>query len=145
ETGRVWYTAVVRAPDNAPAYCKAESGHPSAKLLPLERSGRQISLYDPKTGQYTFVDTRYSTHHLQVPEDANNTLWTSGGGAVVGWLNRKVFDETGDAGKAQGWTAAILDTNGNGKRDEGYTEPGQPIDPTKDARISASFYSIMIS
>ena len=104
-----------------------------------------MAVYEPKTGKYTYVDTCYSTHHLQFAEDANNTLWTSGGGPVVGWVNRKVFDATGDAEKAQGWTAMILDTNGNGKRDEGYTEPGQPIDPTKDARINAAFYSIMVS
>jgi hypothetical protein len=143
ETGRVWYTAVVRAPDNAPAFCKAGSDHPSAKLFPLERSGRQISVYDPKTKKYTFVDTCYSTHHLQFAEDANNTLWTSGGGQVVGWLNRKVFDETGDAAKAQGWTAMILDTNGNGKRDEGYVEPNQPVDPIKDKRVVSAFYAVM--
>jgi hypothetical protein len=144
ERGRVWYTAVVRAPDTTPAFCKAGSEHPSAKAFPLERSGRQLSVYDPKTDKYTFVDTCYSTHHLQFAEDANNTLWTSGGGPVIGWLNRKVFDETGDAAKAQGWTAAILDTNGNGKRDA-YTEPNQPLDPNQDARINPAFYSIMIS
>jgi len=33
----------------------------------------------------------------------------------------------------QGWTVRVLDTNGNGRRDE-YVEPGEPIDPTKDAR-----------
>jgi hypothetical protein len=143
ETGRVWYTAVVRAPDNAPAFCKAGSDHPSAKLYPLERSGRQLSVYDPKTKKYTFVDTCYSTHHLQFAEDANNTLWTSGGGPVVGWLNRKVFDETGDAAKAQGWTAFILDTNGNGKRDEGYVEPNEPVDPAKDKRVVSAFYAVM--
>ncbi len=27
--------------------------------------------------------------------------------------------------KSQGWTALVLDTNGNGKRDE-YVEPDQP-------------------
>ncbi len=67
-------------------------------------------------------------------EDANNTLWTSGGGQVVGWLNTKMFDETGDEEKSQGWTALILDTNGNGKRDA-YVEPNQPVDPTKDKRF----------
>ena len=143
ETGRVWYTAVVRAPQNEPAFCKAGSSHPSAKLFPLNNSGRQLSVYDPKSGKYTFIDTCYSTHHLQFAEDANNTLWTSGGGPVVGWLDRKVFDATGDAEKAQGWTALILDTNGNGKRDEGYTEPGQPLDPAKDARVNAPFYAVM--
>ena len=55
-------------------------------------------------------------------EDANNTLWTSGGGQVVGWFNTKMFEETGDEEKSQGWTALILDTNGNGKRDD-YVEP----------------------
>jgi hypothetical protein len=140
--GRVWYTAVVRAPDNAPAYCKAESGHPSAKLFPLTRSGRQLSVYDPKTEKYTFVDTCYSTHHLQFAEDANDTLWTSGGGPVVGWLNSKLFLETGDAARAQGWTALVLDTNGNGKRDD-YVEPDQPVDPTKDKRVNSGFYAVM--
>ena len=67
-------------------------------------------------------------------EDANNTLWTSGGGQVVGWLNTKMFDETDDEAKSQGWTALILDTNGNGKRDA-YVEPNQPVDPTKDKRF----------
>src|SRR4029078_4315738 len=33
------------------------------------------------------------------------------------------------------WTALILDSNGNGKRDD-YTEPNPPIDPTKDHRIN---------
>ncbi len=53
---------------------------------------------------------------------------------MLGWLNTKMFDETGDAAKSQGWTAFVLDTNGNGKRDD-YVEPNQPVDPTKDKRI----------
>ena len=44
---------------------------------------------------------------------------------AVGWLNVKMFEETGDEVKSQGWTPFILDTNGNGKRDE-YAEPNQP-------------------
>ncbi len=39
---------------------------------------------------------------------------------------------------------SILDTNGNGKRDE-YVEPNQPVDPTKDKRIVAGFYAVMPS
>src|SRR5205823_965328 len=50
-------------------------------------------------------------------------------------------DETGDEEKSQGWTALILDTNGNGKRDP-YVEPDQPVDPTKDKRITAGFYAV---
>ena len=131
----------VRGPNN-PAFCKKGSDHPSAKAFPVERSNRHLSILDPKTQQYTFVDTCFGTHHLQF--DANDILWTSGGGQVVGWLDMKIFDETGDAAKAQGWTPMILDTNGNGKRDA-YVEPKDPLDPTKDKRIAAGFYAVMPS
>jgi hypothetical protein len=140
EKGRVWITSTIRPPDN-PAFCKAGSTHPSAKLFPVNRSGRQLAMYDPKTKKLTHINTCFGTHHLMFAEDANRTLWTSGGGAVVGWLDTKMFDETGDEEKSQGWTALILDANGNGKRDE-YTEPNQPADPTKDRRIQAGLYSV---
>ncbi|MSO35385.1 MAG: carboxypeptidase regulatory-like domain-containing protein [Acidobacteria bacterium] len=140
ERGRLWLTSAVRGPEN-PAYCREGSDHPSAKLFPLQRSGRQLAMYDPKTKQLTHIDTCFGTHHLMFAEDANNTLWTSGGGQVVGWLNRKMFDETGDERKSQGWTALIMDTNGNGRRDA-YVEPDQPVDPTKDKRHGAAFYSV---
>ena len=139
--GRVWFAASFRAANN-PDFCKKGSGHPSAKMFPLERTNRQLTMLDPKTGQYTYVDTCFGSHHLQFGYDANETLWTSGGGAVVGWVNTKLFDETGDIAKAQGWTPLILDTNANGKRDD-YVEPNQPADPAKDKRIVAGFYAVM--
>ena len=52
-----------------------------------------------------------------------------------------MYDETHDAEKSQGWTPLVLDTNGNGKRDD-YTEPGQPMDPKKDMRIKVGFYGV---
>ena len=140
ETGRVWITSAIRPPDN-PAFCKAGSTHPSAKLFPINRSGRQLAMYDPKTKKLTHINTCFGTHHLMFAEDANRTLWTSGGGPVIGWLDTKMFDATGDEEKSQGWTALILDTNGDGKRGE-YTEPNQPIDPAKDHRISSGFYAV---
>src|SRR5262249_61020303 len=91
------------------------------------------------------IRTCFPTHHLVFAEDADNTLWTSAGGpqsGVIGWLNRRTFDETGDGVKSQGWSALILDTNGNGQRDEGYVEPNQPVDPTKDKRIVAGLHAI---
>src|SRR2546428_3637456 len=135
---RVWFAAAVRGPNN-PDFCKKGSDHTSAKLFPLERTNRALTFLDPKTKKYTFVDTCFQTHHLQFGYDANDTLWTSGGGPVVGWVNTKMFDETGDAAKSQGWTAFVLDTNGNGKRDD-YVEPDQPLDPTKDKRIGGGVY-----
>ena len=141
--GRVWFAARVRGPNN-PDFCKKGSDHPSARLFPLERTNRQLTMFDAKTGQYTFVGTCFQTHHLQFGYDANETLWTSGGGPVVGWINTKILDETGDLAKSQGWTALILDTNGNGRRDA-YVEPNQPVDPTKDKRIVSGFYAVMPS
>ncbi len=140
ERGRVWLTSAVRPFDN-PAYCKEGSSHPSAKLFPIERSSRHLAVYDPASKKLTLISTCFGTHHLMFAEDANQTLWTSGGGQVVGWLNRKMFEETGDEEKSQGWTALIMDTNGNGKRDA-YVEPTQPVDPTKDKRYGAAFYSV---
>jgi hypothetical protein len=138
--GRVWITSAVRPFEN-PDVCKEGSSHPSAKLFPLARSSRHLAVYDPATKKVTHVGTCFSTHHVMFAEDANHTAWTSGGGPVVGWFNTKLFDETGDEVKAQGWTALVLDTNGNGKRDA-YVEPDQPLDPTKDKRYGGGFYSV---
>jgi hypothetical protein len=163
QQGRLWYTSRIRAASN-PDFCKAGSSQPSAKLAPVDRSGRQLAVYDPKTKQTEMIDTCFATHHLLFAEDANNTLWTSsgGGGGVVGWLNTKVWDQTHDAARSQGWTALVLDTNGNGKRDA-YVEAEQrvvtapsgeslgttnalngPADATKDTRLNAAFYGLAI-
>jgi len=141
--GRLWLAATVRGPDT-PDFCRKGSDHPSAKLFPMERTVRHLAMLEPRTQKYTFVDTCFGTHHLQFGYDANDTLWTSGGGPVVGWLNTKMFDATGDAAKSQGWTALVLDTNGNGTRDE-YVEADQPLDPAKDKRVNAGFYAVMPS
>ena len=129
ERGRVWITSAVRPFEN-PAFCKEGSSHPSAKLFPIQRSSRHLAVYDPKTKKLTHISTCFGTHHLMFAEDANNTLWTSGGGQVVGWLNTKMFEETGDEEKSQGWTALIIDTNGNGKRDA-YVEPNSRSIPPR--------------
>jgi hypothetical protein len=146
EKGRVWMAASFRDEKNQPAYCKADSGHPSAKLDGQERSGRQLTVYDPKTQKYDFVDVCFTTHHLNFAMDANNTLWTSsgGGGGVVGWVNVKKWDETHDAGVSQGWTALIVDTSGDGKRGE-YTQPGRPTEPGKDMRLGQVIYAVSVS
>ena len=138
EKGRVWITSRVRPPEN-PAFCKAGSTHPSARLFPLNNSGRHLAVYDPKTKEMKHISTCYGTHHLMFAEDANRTLWTSGGGPVIGWLNTKLWDETGDEEKAQGWTPLIMDLNGNGRRDE-YVEPNALVEPTKDRRIQPGQY-----
>jgi hypothetical protein len=144
--GRVWSTHQFRDPNKNPAYCTSPD-HPSAKLFPLEKVTtqlRELSYYDPTSRKWTLIDTCFGTHHLQFAEDANHTLWLSGDGQVIGWVNTKMFDDTGDAAKSQGWSAFVLDTNGNGRRDA-YVEPDQPVDPAKDKRIRGGSYGIIPS
>src|SRR5256885_8194680 len=108
------FTARVRPPAN-PDFCRRGSDHPSAKVFPMEQSNRHLSMYDPARGSFTLISTCFPTHHLNFAEDANQTLWVSsgvGGNQGVGWLNRKIFGETDDEAKAQGWTPFIVDTNG---------------------------------
>ncbi len=84
QDGRVWFTAQFRSPKDSPAYCKKGSPLRSAQLYPLDilregffQNSRQVTVYDPKTKQFTAIDTCFGTHHLNFAEDANNTLWLS--------------------------------------------------------------------
>ena len=159
QDGRVYYAAQNRSPKDIPAYCKEGSSLRSAQLYPLDvpqegffQNSRQVTVYDPKTKQFTTIDTCFGTHHLNFAEDANNTLWLSNntglGGApvpklaVVGWINTKLFWQTHDAAKSQGWTPLIVDTVGTGKRTKEWNEPGKPQDPEKDTRIPYGMYGI---
>jgi hypothetical protein len=132
QDGRVYFTAQIRSPKEPPAYCKKESSLRSAQLYPLGapqtgfvQNSRQVTVWDPNTKNFYMIDTCFGTHHLNFAEDGNNTLWlsnnTQGERAVVGWINTKRYFETFDAASSQGWTALIVDTNGNGKRDEDTT------------------------
>ena len=147
ERGRVWFTSRVRPPDN-PSVCTKGSNHPAAQAFPLAQSNRHLSMYDPATGRFTLISTCFPTHHLNFAADPSQTLWTSsgieGGPGVIGWLNRRMFEETGDEMRSQGWTPFVLDTNGNGRRDS-YVEPGQPADPARDQRAAVNIYAVAIS
>ena len=135
---RVWVAARIR-PGETAAFCREGSSHPSAKLLPINQSNRQVQMWDPKTKQMTTVDTCFGTHHLNF--DDNDKLWFTGSGQQIAWFDTKVYDATKDEAKAQGWSAFVLDTNGNGKRDA-YVGINDPIDPVKDKRIAGGFYGV---
>ncbi len=146
QKGNMWFAARIRQDAN-PDFCKEGSDHPSAKVFPVNSSTRQLTMYDTKTKQWNLINTCFSTHHLYFARDKDDTLWTSAGGpgnAVVGWLNTRMYLETKDEQKSQGWTPLVIDTNGNGKRDA-YVEPNQPLDPNKDKRINAGFYAVQTS
>src|SRR5271170_6889506 len=146
ERGDVWFTSRVGNPEN-PAFCKAGSDHPSAKAFPLKESTRHLAMYDPKTNTTKLVRTCFNTHHVVLAEDPDNTLWVSAGGpqqGAIGWVNRRVLEETGDEAKAQGWAPVVIDTNGNGKLDD-YVQPNQAVDPTKDKRLNAGLYGVGVN
>jgi hypothetical protein len=146
EKTQVWFTSRVGKPEN-PAFCQAGSDHPSAKAFPLKESTRHLAVYDPKTNTTKLIRTCYNTHHVVLAEDADNTVWISQGGpqqGVMGWLNRRIWEETGDEAKAQGWAPIIIDTNGNGKADD-YVQPNQAVDPAKDKRLNAGLYGVGVN
>ena len=159
ERGRVWFTPRVR-PNANPDFCKAGSSHPSARAFPIQEANRHLSMYDPATGRFTLISTCFPTHHLAFAQDADQTLWTSAGVAgpgAIGWLNRRMFEETGDEVRSQGWTPFVVDTNGNGRRDA-YVEPGV-VEPgvvgagvvgagfsrLNDTRLPINIYAVAIS
>jgi hypothetical protein len=152
--GRVWMAATVRDRPN-PAFCKKGSEHPSAKVFPLEMSSRQVAMLDPVTMKYTFIDTCFGTHHPQFGYDADNTLWLSGTGPVAGWVNTKVFEQSGDAAKAQGWSpfvptptatagARVRRSQRHDRSDQGQTDqPG--TDRTRDAQPVDGSITILVA
>ena len=125
----------LRGMDN-PAFCKKGSDHPSAKVFPLERSARQVT--DPRSQDDEVHLRRHLLRHASsaVRLRCQRHAVAERHRPVAGWINTRMFDETGDAAKAQGWSPFVLDTNGNGKRDE-FVEPNQPRDPAKDTRFAA--------
>ena len=112
--GRVWMTSKIRGSQDA-SWCNSATNK-FAEWFPLQSSGRQASYYDPKTKQFTLIDTCYSTHHLQFDNDADETVYFNElVGPVFGWIDTKVYDQTKDEQKAVGWCGQVLDTNGDGK------------------------------
>ncbi len=142
DKGRVWITQYVR-PNDVPDWCLEGSDHPSATYYPIQHraESRQVSYYDPETESFVLVDTCYFTHHLQFADDADDTLWLSGSTEAIGWLNTRLYDETGDERAAQGWCPTVIDTNGDGRITKPWNEPTAQgdveIDPARDTRIGS--------
>ncbi len=122
--GRVWMTSKIR-PNADPSWC-SDPNNKFAAWFPLKNSGRQASFWDPKTKQFTLIDTCFSTHHIQFDNDPDETVYFNElTGPIFGWINTKVYDETHDEQKAGGWCGQVLDTNGDGKITRG-PDPAKP-------------------
>ncbi|HEV3063284.1 MAG TPA: carboxypeptidase-like regulatory domain-containing protein [Vicinamibacterales bacterium] len=97
-------------------------------------------MYDPKTDKVTHLAGCPVGHHLQF--DDHEVLWGDGGGGA--WFDVAEWDRTGDDKKAGGRIVRVLDYNGNGKLDAGWTKPNEPPDPTKDREIDpGQAYSVI--
>jgi len=122
--GRVWMTSKIRG-NKDPEWCSDKSNK-YADWFPLASSGRQTSYYDPRTRQFTLIDTCFSTHHLQLDNDPDETMYYNElSGPIIGWVDTKIYDQTHDEQKADGWCGQVLDTNGDGK----ITRPWNVIRP----------------
>ena len=141
QNGRLWMAVRLRELQKQPAFCTS-STNKFAAYYPLRGSARQVAKYDQKTDKYEYVDTCFSADHNMF--DANNSIYFGMNGAV-GWIDVNAWDKTHDAEASQGWCPAVLDTNGDGKITQGWTEPDQPIDPAKDHRIDFGCYSVAVN
>ena len=159
--GRVWYTATLRLPEDQPRWCTEQAASKYAQYFPLERSGRNVSYYDPTSQQFTMIDTCFGTHHLQFAHDRNETLFLGRpNGSVFGWINTREFDQTGDSQRSQGWCPTVVDTNGDGRITKPWNEP-DPVrrprfeedtiastysfDPRLDTRVAVGAYGIIVN
>ena len=144
--GRIWLTSAIRSPAN-PAWCREGSSNPFARYFPIDSAGRHASYYDPETGTFTLIDTCFTTHHLQFGYDADDTLWFNPliSAGYLGWLNTRLFDETGDEQAAQGWCPLVVDTNGDGRITKPWNEPGAGLDAGLDTRVGGQVYGVQPS
>ena len=135
--GRVWLTGRVRGADEQPEFCTGAS-NAFGEYFPVERGTRQVFMYDPETAGFSEIDTCFSADHNQLGHD---DVFYYGFRDGVGWVDTEIWAETGDAEAAQGWCPTVLDTSGDGVISPGWTEPDEPVDPTRDHRIAYGCYS----
>jgi len=115
--GRVWMSSRFRRPEDQPEFC---ANHPSAALAPQPTSFRQVQFFDPRTQTFGRVNICFDTHHVQFAADENDTLYGNGPfSGAIGWVNTRLFDETGDESAAQGWCLPYFDVNEDGKIEAG--------------------------
>ena len=143
--GRVWMTSKLRNNEN-PAWCRRGSSNKYAQYYPLDISYRQASYYDPATKEFRLIDTCFATHHLQFDTDPDRTLYFNELlGPIVGWINTREYDRTGDEQLSQGWCPQIVDTNGDGRITTPWNAAGERVDPRRDTEVRYNLYSVIPS
>jgi hypothetical protein len=168
---RVWTTLANKEGDD-PEYCSNGALNKYAQYFPNGSSvGRHVAVYDPATKNVALIPTCFSSHHLNFARDKDNTLYFSGDSNVMGWIDTKIWDETHDPEKSEGWCPFVLDTSGDGKIDPdranwnfipnpyagtgegagsvadkaGTPEASKTLDPRKDTRLTSFLYGMNVS
>jgi hypothetical protein len=143
--GRVWMTSKIRNTPN-PDWCRRGSDNKYAQYYPLDSSFRQASYHDPATEEFRLIDTCFATHHLQFDNDADQTLYFNELlGPIVGWVNTREYDRTGDEQLSQGWCPQIVDTNGDGRITQPWNAAGERVDPRRDTEVRYNLYAVIPS
>ena len=142
--GRVWLTTKIR--NTQPDWCREGSSNKFAQYYPLRISFRQAGYYDPATGEFRLIDTCFATHHLQFDNDPEQTLYFNELlGPMVGWINTRQYDLTGDEVASQGWCPQVVDSNGDGVITRPWNNFNGPIDPKLDSEVRYNLYSVIPS
>jgi hypothetical protein len=138
--GRVLVTDRIRKdPTKQPDFCGKDSSNPFGQYFPLKQSYKQVAIYKPDTKTWEFIDTCFGADHNVI--DKNNFIYF-GQTDAIGWIDLNTWDRTHDAEKSQGWCPAVIDTNGTGKIEQGWTEPNEPVIAGRDHRIHFGAYGI---
>jgi len=173
QKGRVWMTMLPGSGEGPPEdFCTNGDTDKFAKYFPMKADkGRKLAVYDPKTQKIEIIPICFNTHHINFGHDKDNTLYFSGDVNGLGWFNTRVWDETHDAQKAQGWCPFVLDTSGDGKITPDRAQWNEPVgnpfgnigggegaaqggtktaaaetaDPKKDTRMSFFPYGMNVS
>jgi hypothetical protein len=148
--GRTWFILEDHR-EAIPPFCNGVSDNPFGKNFPLKANGRQIAYYDSKDGKFGLIDTCWGGSHQIIDNDKDETLYATAGdngGPTsrfgIGWLKIRVWDQTHDAEKSQGWCPAVIDYNGDGKTGA-FTNENEPLDPRLDRRVPSGGYGISVS
>ncbi len=141
ENGDVWFTLRTRT-GQQPGFCTGANGNKFGQWSPLNNAGKGVSVYRVKTKTFENVDTCFTVDHNQLDKQGRMFFGAAGG---VGWVDTAAWNRTHDSEQSQGWCPAVVDTNGDGKISAGWTQPNQPVDPTKDHRIQFGCYSLAVN
>ena len=148
EKGRVWFTSRVRPPAN-PEFCKQGLGPSVGEALPARARRTAICRCTTRRrGKFTLISTCFPTPSSRLRRGREQHAVDER--RRSGERRRRLAqpqDLRGDRRRGRSRRAGralILDTNGNGKRDD-YVEPDQPVDPAKDKRVVAALYGVAVN